>query len=143
MKGSESIIMTKQKNRIVALILALAMTFSITSIAFARASDQLDHYSITLSPRDGGKIYITCYVYGTDIMNEVGVEKIVIYEKYNDVWTPIDSIDGTSMKNRMAYNDRFEYDGVPGTEYWIRVTVFAENDDGYDNGVVSQTVTTK
>ena len=135
--------MTKQKNRIVALILALTMTLSVTSIAYTHASDQLDHYTITLTPKDEGKIRITCYVYGTGIMNEVGVEKITIYENWGNKWMPVDSISGTSVTNRMAYGDTFEYDGDPGTEYLIKATVFAENDDGYDTGVVSGTVTAK
>lgn len=76
-------------------------------------------------------------------MDEIGIEKVVVYEKYGNKWAPVFSFKGGSTSGHVSYTENFEYDGDSGTEYLIEATVFAENDDGYDSGVVSGTVTAK
>ena len=74
-------------------------------------------------------------------MDEIGVEKVVVKEKYNNIWIPTFSFTGGSTSGHVSYSETFEYDGVEGNEYLIEATVFAENEDGYDTGVVSKTIT--
>ena len=131
----------KRLTRLFVTLFVLAMCLSIFAGASIRASGQLDEYKTFISTGTSGKITIKCTAKGTGIMDEIGVSRIVIYEKNGSSMTSVETIQGTSETDTVSYSDTFYFDGDSGTTYQIRVTFFAENSEGYDTGITSETVT--
>ena len=133
-----------KKVRIVSIVLLAAMILSLPAFAFAnRASDQLESYGITISTSPG-YIYIDVSVYGTDIMNKIGVESIEVYSKDGSRWdTEIDwdeDDDYMSSYNTYAYAHTFSIPTIKNVEYLVNVTIFAEDDYGRDTRSKSDTL---
>ncbi len=133
-----------KKVRIVSIVLLAAMILSLPAFAFAnRASDQLESYGITISTSPG-YIYIDVSVYGTDIMNKIGVESIEVYSKDGSRWdTEIDwdeDDEYMSSYNTYAYVHTFSIPTIKNVEYLVNVTIFAEDDYGRDTRSKSDTL---
>ncbi len=130
--------------RILAFVLILALVLSMPTFAFAtedRASDQIGRHNIKVAS-SSGQIIVTTMIFGMGLMNEIGCEKIYIYEKYGTGWLLVDWLvegdDNTVTTNSAAHMASYFFDCRDGVEYRISVTLFAENDEGRDT--VSQTL---
>ena len=73
--------MSNTKRRLLSLTLIAAMFFVMAIPASARASEYIKSLSIITTPSGNGKISITVDVTSTDIMQEVGLVKIIVNEK--------------------------------------------------------------
>lgn len=111
------------------------------------ASEYLDSYAIGVNAKGGCVMSVTFIVYGTDTMDKIGAQKIVVEE-----W------DGKSWENSMTYsaekNPKFyateaaehtasvSFYGLPGLQYRATLTAYAEKDGGSDTGTVTSSITT-
>lgn len=100
---------------------------------FARSSPTLDAYRADCTAASGGKIDITVYVSGVDIMDKIGAESIYLYESTDDVTFRLVKIFYASAWPAMMetndysyYNTPVYYNGTPGRYYLANVYVYAE-----------------
>lgn len=140
--------MIRKKNRILALICAVMMLFSVTTAASALefspfSSAQISSSKITVTPLSGGQIKIKCEVAGTDVMDKIGIDSIAIYEEQGSGWFLADDYSGDYRSNYPLYSGSYYFDGVPGTRYKIVAGVFATNSAGTDTIYETYIVTAK
>lgn len=124
--------------RYVSFALVFICMFTLTISAYAienRASDQIAVYDISVTPTSG-TLNVKFSVSGTNIMDKLGCESIMVYEKSGTRWTLVDSMEendpGMSRYNTNAQKNTIQFDGESGVEYKVSVTVFAENSAGRD-----------
>lgn len=136
------------KKRICSFFLAFLVLGSF-SCAFAseeseltpHASLYLDGYGIGVKAKGNCKMAVTFIVYGTDIMDCLGAQKILVEE-----WDGVDWVStGTySVENNPSFyaEDASEhigtvyFYGLPGVQYRATLTAYAELDGGSDTGVI-------
>lgn len=125
--------------RILPVALALIL-FSACLSAFARASDQLDTYSVTVSPQGGGVVKVKVYVKGTHWnMTKIGFPTTVLYEYNNGQWEDVDFVSLKFNPNVPAgsYEYSFTYQGTAGKSYYAYSSFLAEDDEGSDSRTLS------
>lgn len=138
--------MTKKKIRVISLFLLIACMMTIPVNAqeiVPYASDQIDSYDGNVVVCANGKLAIEFSIQGTAIMKKIGSSRIVIYERYGtdgwmiaDVFTEQDT--GMTASGKNSYGTTMYYNGVVGTEYKVKITLFATD---YNNVTDSRTVT--
>ena len=116
----------------VVLVCALFMVMS--PFAFARASSQIDIYSMDVTATGNGKIAIMFSVTGAGFMDQIGAKSIDVYERESTGWETAVSYDaddfGMTASNVTKYGNTKYFYGEPGEEYKIEVTIFAEDKYG-------------
>ena len=116
------------------IVLVCALFMAISPFALARASSQIDIYSMDATATGNGKIAIMFSVSGAGFMNRLGAESIYIYESGASGWEVADSFDvddpGMTATNTIKYGNTKYFYGKAGTEYKIVVTIFAEDKNG-------------
>ena len=73
-------------------------------------------------------------------MNEIGVSKILLYEKNGNTWSRVytfDADDPNYTINMLSYNasahaDHVTYSGSATKDYYAKVYFYAADDDGSD-----------
>ena len=101
---------------------------------------------------EDGKILIEADACATDIMEEVGVKSITIYEKqsdgnYDDVHTYTRyNTSGMISTNDYSHFKSLTYQGTIGTKYYAEIAFYAKDSDGsetlcYDTNVVTAVAT--
>lgn len=125
--------MKKIKSCIILLMVCVTCLASST-FASARASAQIDYYTMDVTSTGGGRIAIMFSVTGANIMNELGAESIYIFERATLGWELADSFDkddpNMTKTNAIKYGNTVYFNGESGKEYRIIVTIFAEDKDG-------------
>lgn len=121
--------------KITSIILVLVIILSMSITAFARASDQLDSYSVECSARGNGIFRVSATVNGTHPnMTKIGFPLIIIYESSNGTsnWTQVYK---TSDVYRAGGSNSFQYDysGTAGKYYYAFCSWYAEDSLGSDN----------
>ena len=116
------------------ILLVCALFMVISPFAAARASSQIDIYTMDVTATRNGRIAIMFSVTGAGFMDRLGAESIYIYESESTGWEKVDSFDaddpGMTASNAAQYgNTKYLY-GKPSTEYKIVVTIFAEDKNG-------------
>lgn len=118
----------------VSMVLVCVLFVAISSTAAARASAQIDYYSIDATTVSDGRLAIKFSVTGANIMKRLGAESIYIYERTGYGWQLIDSFDkddsGMTGTNAIRYSNVVYYDGEAGRDYRVVVTIFAEDKYG-------------
>ena len=136
----------KKKQIIRFLSLCLIVIFCLSTTVSAAApeysepmsSEQLRTYSAYIVPSGSGNLVIRYNVYGKDIMDAVGCQRIRLYESLDGAnWYFVAEFTPTSYSNMMAYGARelissVPYSGVAGRYYKAFVTVTATNSSGTD-----------
>ena len=116
------------------IVLVCALFMVMSPFALARASSQIDIYSMDVTATGNGKIAIMFSVTGAGLMNRLGAESIDIYESGASGWEPADSFDaddlGMTASNAFKYGNTKYFYGKAGKEYKIVVTIFAEDKNG-------------
>lgn len=88
-------------------------------------------------PAGNGKIAVEFSMQGTGDMNAVGAESIIIYRADGYSWIKVVEFNrndsGMIGTNRTYYGNTKYYQGIPEERYKVTVTLFAENDSGYDS----------
>ena len=115
------------------LLLVFSCSLSISANAAVYASDYLYGYSATLSPQGSGVMKISYTVIGTNTLKEIGVSKIVMEKKSGNSWIEVETFTNAdypelSTTNNNVCKDHILYNGVAGTEYRAKVTIFGNTD---------------
>lgn len=127
------------KKKLAAICLGLALLLSISPSVMAlehRASAYIYSYSARALSEGNGmlRIYFTITSTGAD-MDMIGASTISVYESDG---TFVDTISYVfDEPGMMAYDTWYmdssvPFQGVRGTEYYAKVTFYAEKDGGYD-----------
>ena len=134
-----------KKIRFMSFVLAAIMLLSIPSFAVdTRASEQI-HMHIVYAEAEPGHIYVEATIYGTEIMDKIGCQSINIYKDDNGWWSLCYSLfeDDEDMSSTDTfvhdYTNTFESD--VGVDYYVLITVFAENENGRDTRTYEYYVT--
>lgn len=124
------------------LVCTLFVAFSIS--ASARASEQIDSYKMNVTSTGNGEIAIMFSVTGNGMMDRLGAESIRIFERGTYGWELTDSFDEDDPDmvetNSPQYGNTIYFQGEPGEQYQIIVTIFAEDENG-DSDSRSKTFT--
>jgi hypothetical protein len=115
------------------LLLVFSCSLSIPANAAVYASDYLYGYSATLYPEGNGVMSISYTVIATDTLEELGVSKIVMEKKSGNSWIAVKTYTDSDYPELSTTNDDVHtgyilYNGVAGTEYRARVTIFGNTD---------------
>ena len=124
----------KKLKSCVSMVIICTLFMAMSPFAAARASSQIDIYTMDATAIGGGKIAIMFSVTGTNIMKRLGAESIYVYERDVVGWKIADSFDaddpGMSKYNATKYGNTVYFNGESGKEYKIIVTIFAEDKNG-------------
>ena len=131
--------MKKIPRRFLGLTAALVMALTLLSPLACAAVTASDYFAVTaiiVTPVGGGRFAVEADAMATEIMDEVGVKSITIYERqsdgsYDDVasWTRYNTI-GMIATNNITNYKRVYYDGTAGTKYYATVSFYAKNSEG-------------
>lgn len=143
--------MKRFSRRLCGLTAALILTAALLvpmACAVVRASDYFAVTSAVAYAEENGKIYIEADVCATEIMDEVGVKKITIYEKQSDGYYESvktytrDDTPGMIRTNNYEHFKSLTYQGTIGKKYYATVAFYAKNSEGnetlyHDSNVVT------
>lgn len=135
-----------------ALVFVLVLALSLPAFAqasVARASDYISSYTATASV-SGKTVTIQFYVYGTEMMDEIGASQIRVYGKApNGSWEDAGSCDPEDSgfaylvaSNRGMYSASVSFTGKTDYSYYAVVEVFASKDGGEDTAIKATNVVT-
>lgn len=141
------------KKRIVSFLLVFCMLEgAVSTVAVDQvepipcASLYLDAYAIGIDAKGNGKMLVTFIVYGTDIMDCLGAQEIVVEEWDGVEWTHTATY--SAEKNSKFYTlnasehaESVTFYGLPGVKYRATLTAYAEKDGGSDTGTVTSPIT--
>ena len=142
------------KKRIFSFLLAVAMLGSLVcAIAvepeepLPHASLYLDGYSVGVKAKGGGKMTVTFIVYGTDVMDCLGAQKILVEEWDGLDWLKTGTLTAEKNPEFYAYDASehaasASFYGLPGVQYRATLTAYAELDGGSDTGTVTSNIET-
>ena len=127
--------MKKIISRSLALVLIFIFTCSLSVAASASlyASQYLNKYDAFITAKGGGEIKISFTVAGVKVLDELGASKIVLEKKVGSSWTEVktytnDDYPELSTTNAFYYSNYVFYQGVAGTEYRAKITIFGNTD---------------
>jgi hypothetical protein len=118
--------------KLTAILFALLIV-STSFTAFARASDQIDSYGISLFDLGNGSIRLTASINGTrSDMMQIGFPVIVLYEEIDGQWSEAVTIYSEYNYNSGAHRYQFEHNVDPNNRYQAYASFFAMNSKGSD-----------
>lgn len=128
----------KKAPKILNIFIILSLMCSISVFASeARASLYISSYYMNALPAGNGKLGVEFSMQGTRHANTVGAESIIIYRADGYSWIKVVEFNrydsGMIDTGCIYYGNTKYYQGIPGEEYKVTVTLFAENDTGYDS----------
>ena len=131
--------MRKGTLRIIALVLALMLILTTVSFAAINASEYINATSAWIS-RDGNTVKVNFYIVGTNTMDQIGVKKILLYEKNGNTWSLVETYNYTDPlyaatmmgSSTGAKSGHVPYSGSASKDYYAKVTFYAEKDGGSD-----------
>lgn len=134
-----------KKIRFMSFVLAAVMLLSIPSFATdTRASEQI-HMHLVYAVAEPGQIYVEASIYGNGIMDKIGCQSINIYEDDNGWWSLCYSLfeDDEDMSSEDTYGHIYAntFESEVGVDYYVLITVFAENENGRDSRTYEYYVT--
>lgn len=135
--------MKKKTIRIIAIGILLAMVLSTAAFAAINASAYITATNawITRDSNDSSTVEVNFYIVGTNIMDQIGVKKILLYEKTGNTWYLVKTYnytdalyESTLMRaNSSAHVGYVSYEGSATKEYYATVKFYSEKDGGSDN----------
>lgn len=135
------------KKRILSVLLALLLlgsTFCSAAELSPYASWYLDGYGVTITPKEGCVMCVSYLVYGTNVMDCLGAQEILIEEWDGIKWLTTGTFPVEKNPEFYAYGaaihggDLYFY-GLPGVVYRATITAYAEKDGGSDTGTFTCT----
>lgn len=142
------------KKRIFSFLLAFAMLGSSVCAVAAEleepapyASQYLDGYGIGVDAEGGGKMTVTFTVYGTDVMDCLGAQKIIIEEWDGSNWIKTGTLTASKNPEFLAYDasehaESITFYGLPGIQYRATLYAYAERNGVFDMGTCTSSPTT-
>lgn len=134
-----------KKTKVLALILVVCTLLTIPSFAAEpRASEQI-HMHIVYAEAEPGHIYVEATIYGTEIMDKIGCQNLQILKMTDSGWELYVSLfendEGMSSEDTFVHDYTNTFESEVGVEYYVLITVFAENENGRDNRTYEYYVT--
>ena len=134
-----------KKTKILALILVVCTLLTIPSFAAdTRASEQI-HMHLVYAVAEPGQIYVEASIYGNGIMDKIGCQNLQILKMTDSGWELYVSLfeDDEGMSSEDTYGHIYAetFESEVGVEYYVLVTVFAENENGRDTRTYEYYVT--
>lgn len=134
--------MRKKTLRILAIVILLSMLLSTATFAAVTASEYIAVTNTWIS-RDGNTVKVNFYIVGTNTMDQIGVKKILLYEKNGNTWSLVETYNytdplyaATMMGSSTAgKSGHVPYSGSASKDYYAKVTFYAEKDGGSDTFV--------
>lgn len=128
----------KKHIRLLSVVLALALMFSMIPLANAqetRGSDYFAASGVQSFAIGNGKVLVEFDIAATDMMDEIGASKIRIYEQqpngtYTNVYTYTRDDDGMMFYNDCFANSDVTYQGIPGRKYYASVSMYCKDSTG-------------
>lgn len=140
--------MKKVTTIILILVLSISSLFSISVFASEKDDDIVVFASTHFAKNDAGvrinsdgEVEVEFTVKGKRPMDEIGVSKIVIQEKYGTSWSNVKTFSSSTYSSLMTENDiahsgEVTYNGKDGYMYRAKVTFYAEDSSGSDERTV-------
>lgn len=134
------------KKRILGGFLAMMMlSASLCAVAAApapHASLYLDGYGVGVRAKGNCKMAVTYVVFGTDIMDKLGAQTILVEEWDGTEWVKTGTYSATKNTSFIAsdvseHAGTVYFYGLPGINYRATLTAYAELDGGSDTGTVT------
>ena len=125
--------------RMLTLALSCVMLFTITASAFSTSTRASAYFSFTdvwATPTGSGNFAVEFEVNATKIMKEVGMTKIVIYERQSDgTYDDVKTFTRYNTSGLIATNNSFAggtvyYKGKSGTKYYAMAVFYAKDSNG-------------
>ena len=134
-----------KKTKILALILVVCTLLTIPSFAAEpRASEQI-HMHIVYAEAEPGHIYVEATIYGTEIMDKIGCQNLQILKMTDSGWELYVSLfendEGMSSEDTFVHDYTNTFESEVGVDYYVLITVFAENENGRDSRTYEYYVT--
>jgi hypothetical protein len=136
-----------KRNIIRTFIIVLILSTLSTSIMTAkatniesdsfRASRYISSYAAQITTGSNGKILVDCSVTGTDIMDTIGVQTLVIQKYQFGTW--VNAATWTSLYNYgcPSCSVTSTFNGSIGTQYRAVITFYAELNGGSDSRIMT------
>ena len=122
-----------KKRTIAAILCVIMIACSMATVAYARASNWLSTYNITVGDRGNGTIRVTASVDGTyNNLTRIGFPTVVLYEKINGVWSAVRTNNSIYAYNTGGHAYQYNFTGVVGREYRAYASFTAEDSTGGD-----------
>jgi hypothetical protein len=118
--------------KLISIVLVVLLLSTYTT-AFARASDQLASYSITVTPRGSGVVRVTATVNGThNNMTCIGFPEVALFEWSGSKWVEVDCKTGVYKYYGGSNSCQFDYAGTTGNHYYAAARFYAKDANGED-----------
>ncbi len=129
----------KKKSKIIILLLILSMLLSVSAVAATNSSAYINYTSAYIS-RSGGSLSICFTIAGKNIMDNIGVTTIHLYEKTGNTWYLVKTYsytdylyaDDMMKSNTSINNSSVPFNGSSTKSYYATLTFYAERNGGYD-----------
>lgn len=144
--------MKKLITLIMALTLVLSCVFS--SFAFAAQPENIEPYAssyftsntVKLSDEGNGKVKVTYTVASKDVMDELGIKKIVIQKKVGSDWDDVKTYSSANYSSFISQNvaekrGSITYNGTEGKTYQAKVTFYAKDSSGSATKTITSSIT--
>lgn len=131
--------MKKKCFRVIVMVLVLTVLLGMASFASQKSSAYISSTNGFFT-RSGNDVNIYFTIVGRHVMNEIGVSKILLYEKNGNTWSKVytfkaDNPDYTAdmlSYNTSAKADHVTYAGSATNDYLAIMYFYASDDDGSD-----------
>ena len=115
------------------LLAFFSCSLCVPASASVYSSEYLNRYSGSITAQGGGEIKISFSVAGMKQLDELGASEIVVEKKVGSSWTEVktytnDDYPELSTTNAFYYSNYVFYQGVAGTEYRAKITIFGNTD---------------
>ena len=128
-----------RKKLFIGLLLMVFFSMTVIANAYVRSSEYISDCYAKIATYSGGRVTVSFNISGTDTMDVLGAQTIIIQEKApgSSRWTSVATLSSDDYSNMLAYNRRFHsadvsyYGGRSGYSYRAKVYFYAEK-GGYD-----------
>lgn len=125
--------------RILAIVILLSMLLTTAAFAAITASEYITATNTWIT-RDGNTVKVNFSIIGTNMMDQIGVKKILLYEKNGNTWSLVETYNYTDPlyaatmmgSSTSAKSGHVPYSGSASKDYYAKVTFYAEKDGGSD-----------
>ena len=134
--------MKKTYTNTIVLLLIFCISFAAAQTAGAsdfsiQASSYINSYSAQITTGSGGRVLVDGIVTGTNIMDTIGVQSLVIQKYQSGYW--INAITWSNLYDYSSVSSVFTatYYGSVGTQYRAVITYYAALSGGSDSRIMT------
>ena len=129
--------MRKNTVRVIAFIIVLMLLLTTAAFAAVEASEYIAATSAWIT-RDGNTVKVNFYIVGTNMMDQIGVKYIYLYEKTGNAWYLVETYEYTDAaysstmmaSSASAKSGQVSYSGLSTKSYYADCRFYAERNGG-------------